>query len=266
MLTLFAKLPITEDERVWVDEGFRRLDTLLGSHRHLQSKVVLPRDEDFPDPYRNSPAAAERLFHRICTYMLVDSSSIDFEVFQDDAAEMRDLLPISGHSKSRFPAGLYIPGSSDSDPAYPEQPLQHPKILAARPVIAVLSSKLRDPLVLIATIAHEIGHIILLRDVRLDPETPDHEPLTDLLTIYLGFGVFTANSALQFRQFQNETKQGWSTSRLGYLSQEILGYALARSAVIRGEEKPQWSRHLSTNVRTYFTRSAAWLRKNHREP
>lgn len=34
--------------------------------------------------------------------------------------------------------------------------------------------------------------------------------------------------------------QGWSARRLGYLSEEQLGYALARFAFERGEGKPSW--------------------------
>ena len=51
--------------------------------------------------------------------------------------------------------------------------------------------------------------------------------------------------------------------RLGYLPEEIYGYALARFAHERGERDPKWAKHLSTNVRTYFKKSAAWL--EHRE-
>jgi hypothetical protein len=33
---------------------------------------------------------------------------------------------------------------------------------------------------------------------------PAHEPMTDLLTVFLGLGIFTANSAARFQQFQND--------------------------------------------------------------
>jgi hypothetical protein len=49
--------------------------------------------------------------------------------------------------------------------------------------------------------------------------------------------------------------------RLGYLPQEVYGYAHAKFAAERGESQPEWARHLSTNVRAYFKRSSAWLAK-----
>ena len=46
------------------------------------------------------------------------------------------------------------------------------------------------------------------------------------------------------------------------LDARIYGYALAKFAAERGEVKPEWLQHLSTNVRAYFKRSSAWLAKN----
>jgi len=86
--------------------------------------------------------------------------------------------------------------------------------------------------------------------------------MTDLLTVFLGLGIFTANSAGRFRQYHDDRRQGWSMQRLGYLPEEVYGYSLARFARERGEDKPEWTKHLSTNVRTYFKRSRAWLEKN----
>ena len=60
---------------------------------------------------------------------------------------------------------------------------------------------------------------------------------------------------------QDERKAGWSMQRLGYLPEEVYGYALAKFSAERGESKPEWVKHLSTNVRTYFNRSRAWMAK-----
>jgi hypothetical protein len=115
---------------------------------------------------------------------------------------------------------------------------------------------------LVATIAHELGHVILLGDNLMSPKISDHEPMTDLLTVFLGLGVFTANSAGRFKQFQEDRRVGWSMQRLGYLPESVFGYALARFAIERGENKPEWARHLSPNVRSDFKRSKRWLEEN----
>ena len=41
--------------------------------------------------------------------------------------------------------------------------------------------------------------------------------MTDLLTVFLGFGIFNANCAARLTKWQNDRKQGWSMQRLGYL-------------------------------------------------
>jgi hypothetical protein len=84
------------------------------------------------------------------------------------------------------------------------------------------------------------------------------------LTVFLGLGIFTANTSARFRQFHDEMRQGWSMERQGYLPETLFAYALAKFATERGEDRPEWTRHLSTNVRAYFKRSRAWLEKNAR--
>ena len=251
MFGLSPKLPVTDDDRQWVDEGFKRLEKALGRQRMLEARVVLPAAEDFPDPYDKTPAAAEKLLRRVCAYMKVDRASIDFEIFGDETEELRGMLPEWHGSHGNQPAGLYTHDDADPDDR------AHSGMM-----VSIRSTQLKDPLRLVATIAHELGHVILLGGRRIDSKTPDHEPLTDLLTVYLGLGIFTANSAARFKQFQDERRQGWSMHRLGYLPEEIYGYALAKFAIERGEERPDWAKHLTTNVRAYFNRSLSWLKKN----
>jgi hypothetical protein len=250
MFGFSAKLPITDEERVWVDQGFYRLEKLLGRKRMLQAKVVLPTPDDFPDQYDNSRVRAERLFVRSCKYMQVDRNRLTLEIFSDETEELREIVP-HWHGGSSGCAGFYAPDGQDREEAGGRQGF-----------VAIRRTHLKDPLCLVAVMAHELGHVILLGGGLIDSNTADHEPLTDLLTVFLGFGVFNANAAGRFKQFQDERHQGWSMQRLGYLSEEIFGYALARFAQQRGEQKPEWDRHLSTNVRAYYKRARSWLREN----
>src|SRR5262249_49946911 len=128
--------------------------------------------------------------------------------------------------------------------------------------ISINQEHLKDPEALVATLAHELGHVMLLRPGLVSREEPDMEPMNDLLTVFLGFGVFTANTAFRFRQFTDFQAQGWSTQRLGYLPQEMLGYALARFTFERADPKPAWKSFLTTNVASYMQRSCQWLVSN----
>jgi hypothetical protein len=111
---------------------------------------------------------------------------------------------------------------------------------------------------LIATVAHELGHVRLLDEGRITADRADHEPLTDLLTVYLGLGIFTANARFDYRQ----DNQRQTTSNLGYLTEPMFGYALACHAWLRNESRPDWLRHVDTNPRSYAKRGLRYLAAN----
>jgi hypothetical protein len=244
MLGFRTKLPVTDEQRLWIDNGFERLSRLLGRSRIVDARVILPIAEYFPDPYDATDEAVDVLFQRVCGYMQVDERQIDLEVFPDEAHELHSVVPFWRGDTGGI-AGLYISATDQS-----------------RLVIAIKSSKLKNPLAVVATLAHELAHVILLGGSLIDRESPDMEPLTDLTTVFLGMGIFTANAAVQFEQHQDVRSQGWSIQRLGYLSEEMFGYALAKFANERGEDRAEWKKYLSTNVAAYYKQSSKWLSQN----
>lgn len=213
----------------------------------LQAEVILPVAEHFPDPYDGTDETVDLLFQRVCGYMQVDESRIDLEIFGDQSHELRTALPFWSGRGGGGPAGVYF---SDADQSHF--------------VVAVSSSKLKNPLAVVATVAHELAHVILLGGNLVARDAADMEPLTDLATVFLGLGVFTANASVQFEQHQDVRTQGWSVQTLGYLSQEMFGYSLARFAMERGENRPKWMKHLSTNVAVYCRDSSRWLSQSPR--
>jgi hypothetical protein len=236
------KLPCSDDERDWVDDGFDRLIRLLGRSRLLECALVEPSDKCFPEPYDGTERALETLFQRVCNYMQVDRTLIRLAVL-GGAAEFKDLLP-QYSTNSNDPAGFHFGRSKDG--------ISH---------IAIRTSLIGDPLAAVATLAHELGHVIL-HDCEFSSDSEDVEPMTDLVTVFLGMGIFTANCARRFKQWEGDQKYGWSMKHLGYLPEVVYGYALARFAKDRGEIRPEWTEYLSTNLKTYFWQSAAWLERN----
>jgi hypothetical protein len=124
-------------------------------------------------------------------------------------------------------------------------------------VIAIRRRQLQRPVALAATLAHELAHARLLGERRIDPRRGDSEQLTDLTTIFLGAGIFTANAAFDFSQ----TQSGWQSSHLGYLGETLSGYALAYFAYLRGEREPAWAAGLDTNPRAYMRQGLRYLRQ-----
>ncbi|MEO7717294.1 MAG: hypothetical protein ABIY70_13925 [Capsulimonas sp.] len=245
MFGFTPKLPITPEERRWADSMFDEFSRMFGESFLKNVSPVTPTPEFFPFDWDGSEESAEITLRRVCELMCVDRSRITLEFFEDKD-ELAEALSkeISHFDQQRTGAGGYYRPTGDDGAA----------------VVALERRKLRDPITLIATIAHELGHVILLGDGRITRDVEYMEPMTDLLTVYFGLGVFNANSAAKFQQHSH----GWSMQRLGYLSEPQFGYALALFAFRRGEVKPAWAKHLNINISAYFRQSLKYLQKERR--
>jgi len=230
-----TSLPVSDEEAQWVDASMRRLVHLFSWMRLLKARVVLATPEFFPDPYGRSYESTRRVLERVCGYLSVDSSRVDLELFDDQADALRDTAPEWNVQGGNGPAGLYTGGW--------------------RHTVEIRASLLDEPVALVATMAHELCHVLLLGGGLMDPDEPDMERFTDLATVFLGFGVCSGNACMRSHQWDSGARHGWRMEKLGYLNEELYGYALAVFAGMRGEHNPDWSKHLSTNVRSYFKRS-----------
>ena len=94
--------------------------------------------------------------------------------------------------------------------------------------ISYSTNLLAKPEQLVATFAHELAHY-LLAAAKTEPicTADEMEFLTDLTAVYLGFGVFLANSRFDFDQFGDTYQQGWQMQRSGYLPEADLIFGLA---------------------------------------
>src|SRR5436309_1202053 len=231
---------ITSEQKEWVEERLLWLREQFGPEPICRPPLD-PTSELLPRKWDRSPQAGADLLKRLCEFMMIDTARLQLEYYSQN--ETHYLLPAyAGETHRTGPAGLFI---------YPQD--------SQRLVIALEESGLNQPSNLAATICHELGHVHLLADGRIPHDTADSEPLTDLLTVFFGAGIFTANSVFQFSQWQSHSHQGWSASRLGYLSEEVFGYALACYAWYRGELTPSWARHLRANILYYFDDSLHFL-------
>lgn len=107
-----------------------------------------------------------------------------------------------------------------------------------------------DPVQLIATLSHELGHALHNRSKEpLDIETELYEMFTDLTAIYLGYGVFTANTRFEFSQFQNADTQGWRASGAGYLPEADIVFGTALFMQIKNIPQETAAEHLKPRLR-----------------
>lgn len=234
------RLPISTEEKEWAELAFRWLMDDLGVEI-LRESVILPTSEFFPDPYEGRQQDVMPMLKRLCEYMSVDVQRLKLEFYTESPDN--DFLknyPLEYQTQHKGAAGHY-------------------RISKGKQIIAIETSQLQDATALVATLAHELGHAILLGENRVAPGEADHEPLTDLLTVYYGLGIFTANSAFKFSQWDAGGQHGWHARTLGYLSEEMFGYALALFAWVRGESNPEWGNHLKGGVRSHFKTCLKYL-------
>ncbi|GAA5180050.1 hypothetical protein GCM10023322_11450 [Rugosimonospora acidiphila] len=207
--------------------------------RRLHGDVVLPTDDYFPGTYRGTREDIRAVLERLCTHMDIDPARVDLEY---DAAEDHTEL------------AAYIPVNSRSTGA-----AGHHRIRDGRSVIGIRDDQAEHPMALVATVAHELGHVLLLGDGRISAQQEDHEPLTDLLTIFFGLGIFSANAAFDYSRTVRGAYSYARASRSGYLTEPMYGYGLARHAWLRNEADPGWARYLDTNPRAFLRRGLRYL-------
>lgn len=240
MLWFTPKCPVDDETREWIDNAFQWLIDELGADTARDVPVILPTEDYFPDPYNGTRVSVRRMLDRICGYMDVDPEMVGVRFFENDDGSKLHQLAADGMDRNHV-LGTY---HMRRDGKYS---------------ISLDISQATNPEVMVATIAHELGHVILLGEGRLNEDYEDHEPMTDLVTVFYGLGIFNANSSFVFEQWTNSQFQGWRAGRAGYMSEEMFGYALALFARHRGETKPEWSKFLSTNVRSYMKSSLRFI-------
>ncbi len=232
------RCPVPERERVWIEES---LDWLTGQFGQelLRRPVLLPDDPRFPRPYRDRPQDVRRVVDTLFGHLEVERAAVDVELEQDDPAEQELLRHLPRAARHSAGAAGHYRRAADG-----------------RPRITLTGELTADPVALVAVLAHELGHHRLLGEGRIAAGRRDGEPLTDLLTVFFGAGHYNANAAFRFTQ----DAHGWRRSALGYLTQPMFGYALARYAWLRGEPDAGWTGLLDTNLRGYFRAGTRYLR------
>lgn len=227
------KCPVDAAQKSWIETRLRWLQMQFGSDR-LEVPILKPTLKIFPQTWNGSIGECRELLDVLCEYMEVPRESIELSLAPGAKDPLRHHLPNyeSSHSGA---AGAY-----------------HGRTVAGKFRISVSGDELRRPASLVATICHELGHVLLLGSGRVSRDEDDHEPMTDLLTVYFGAGIFTANAAFEFTQWTSVESQGWQTRTHGYMNEPQLGYALACYAFLRSERSPQWREHIAGNVRPYF--------------
>ncbi len=223
--------PIDPVARDWIDARWAWLEAQFGTTRLRNRPMILPRVEFFPGEFNGTPEDARRVLDLVCGFMDIDPATIEMQLFDNGGSGAAGVYEVAG-DKFR---------------------------------IWIAFSQLHDALALVSTIAHELGHIHLLGHGRIPEDADDHEPLTDLLTVYFGMGFFSANSIVVETHWTEGHSSSWTVGRKGYLDMPHFGYALAKYARCRDEDGSEWKRDLRLDVRSAFKKALRYLEYRERQ-
>ncbi|MEO1448754.1 MAG: hypothetical protein AAFV07_04455 [Bacteroidota bacterium] len=243
---LFGKLkpPVTQADKEWLEEAFLWIEKEFGAEFLKTVEIITPTPRYFPGEYQGREEDGEFYFQKVCEYMKVPLMRVSFGYYSEQRQEFQpgQFTSLSPGLTDQFQgsAGLYMKRGN------------------ARQRIEVEIGELKDPEGLISTIAHELAHVKLLGEERIHE---NDEPLTDLVAVAFGFGIFMGNSVFHFSQWQTGEYQGWETRRKGYLPEQMIAYSLALMVNYQGKETVDWEKFLNKSMRQYFRKSLKYIRK-----
>lgn len=229
------KCPVNGHAKKWIEGRLQWLANEFGLETFVR-RLILPEQSYFPDAYDGSDESVSRLLGRVCDYMEVDPSLVEIELFSDP-----------NHVWLVNERGQYLPPAAG---LYDEQ--------AGKTVIHLDGAQLAEPMMLVGTMAHELAHLRLLGEQRIERGVFDNELLTDLTVVFFGLGLFMANTPTAWESGFT----AWPDSDVRkpeYMTAPMYGYALAHVAWFRDERRPAWTKHLRPDAREPFKQGLRYL-------
>jgi len=241
------KSPLSPEDEHWQIECWHWLLSNFGGISALSgTDLILPTGTFFPPTEHSGHERAHHIFTCVAGYMNISVEQFDL-IPQEDSVDpaLGPLMVVQNAPRS--PAGTFSTANGANlrityDPAMLDRPDE-----------------------LIATLAHELCHPLLLSIQDPPPGGDDYEEFaTDLATVYFGFGLFGANNAFSFQQYSDAATgtQGWSTRRLGYLTEPEWGFALAIFHFLTTRPDAASKNHLKPSISTYYRKSAKYIGAN----
>lgn len=240
---LFGKSRFLDaDVEDWCLETWGWLMANLGGMERLQrTPLVLASREFFPPTDTTGHQRALYVFERVKVLMDIGGWPVELEPMERLESFQRVGL-YSALQRGGTASGTF-------------------RIEDGKVVVTYATDLVSDPRQLIATLSHELGHYLLATIRKPIPGGNQlHELATELTVAYAGFGVFGANAAFRFGQYQDPFGQGWSSSRSGYFSERTWAFALALFAALRQVEIPK--EQLKASVADLTRQALRYLKRN----
>lgn len=238
MMGRMADARFNQYAREWLLESLAQLVQRQGYERFITAPLLTATPACFPDRWAPNETGARRMIQRLLGYAGLGRYELQIETYELEA--QRDHLDGVGvRSASRKQGAAAWFGSIDDGVLH----------------FGIEVDGLKEPESLAGTLGHEVAHAFRHHH-RLQARSNElEERLTDLTTVYLGFGILTTNAAYRYRAQGDFNASQWSHTQGGYLSLDEMSYLLAAQAVLRGFEASAISRRLERNQAAVFRES-----------
>lgn len=236
MWNIFRKKPLlSEEDTLFQIECYKWLLSYFGGDEfYKEAHLVLPTNEYFPSTVNSKESAAQTVFTQVKKYAGMSEWPVKLLAQEEDPSiHVAPTLIIRNVEQSPL-------GTFSTDENKDVTITYNPKIV-------------NNPTQMVATFAHELSHYL----TGTAPEPPpggweNWEFATDIGATFLGFGVFQANAAFNFRQYSDGDTIGWQTSGGGYLTEAEHSYALAIFLRLKDISPEVALPHCDTNIKGYL--------------
>jgi len=200
--------------------------------------LVTPSNEHFPGRESSAEGMTGLIFDRVRLY--ASMRHWPCQLVDEDAAESLPppALPVEGLARATKGA---MPVTVDEVQRLP---------------VIYRTDQLRDPEVMIAHFAHTLAHY--LGTTANEPPPGGEENwlhVTELLAVFMGFGVAMADSANTAKIRSCSSCSGPAVERENYLSQFDVTYALAIFCCLKDIPTREAVKHLKSSLRPFFKKA-----------
>ncbi len=217
----------------WALKHFNR------QHFFESSQLITPSKTHFPDQADDHIALAEKILARVKSYAGMDNWPTQLIVRYDEEQPLLPAPHISiTHQLRDNSSAIVVEGQGDSLPVY-YHPAQTP-----------------EPNTLIATMARSLASPLVYLAPELPPGGKENiGPATDLVAIFMGFGLFMSNTAFNYSIGSCGSCKPRGVQMLGDLTEEQMTYATALFCALKGIPKQEVLPHLKSTLRPFFKRA-----------
>ncbi len=246
---LLDKKPVIDSSSSeWIFQAYEwALQNFDATLFYQDTVLVCPTNDFFPGKVNSVHSMAESIFEQVKTYAGIGHWPT---LVQDQSAcQLTESQQIQIQGALRGPQGIKNESVDDSQ----------------KLVIPYNPQQINNPEGMIATYAHILSHHMGRMSKTQPPGGIEYWPhATELLAVFLGFGLMFANSAYNFRGGCGSCYNPYA-QRSAYLSETEATYALALFSVLKEIPNSEVTPHLKAHLRGTYRKSVKEISNRQQE-